>query len=76
MSTMDDIRRAQCETFEGVEVGPPIWVEDLFDEAIAEAAERETRRWERHRSLFGHPLARVFIVGDRLLVVRPRGGAA
>ena len=40
--------------------------------AIALAEER-FKGWRRR--LFGHPLARVFILGDRLLVLHPRGAA-
>lgn len=36
---------------------------------------RTAVRRNRHRQLFGHPLARVFIFGDRLAVIHP-GGAA
>lgn len=42
-----------------------------FYETLMEEAKRD-----RHRRLFGHQRARVFILGDRLVVAHPRGGAA
>lgn len=44
-----------------------------IDPAVLTLAEEIWRaKRSRHRDLFGHPFARVFIVGPRLLVLHPR----
>lgn len=84
-NAIDEVRRAITST--DVEVGPPIWptpegaIEE-YRKAVDAALEGfyasvlEEARRDRRQRLFGHPHARVFILGDRLAVVHPQDGAA
>lgn len=82
---LDDVAKAFWESEEGKRLRD----EDRREEAlllygdpaapkpdgIMTTPQSLSRRGLRHRRLFGHPDARVFILGDRLLVLHP-GGAS
>lgn len=49
---------------------------DTRSAALAVQEFRIAMKRDHHSRLFGHPRARVFIVGNRLVVVHSQGGAA